>query len=151
MHSALLCLPIISHKRACGLILPEPPSTLFPVSSILTSALILGSDTAKVIFQDQRSMSEMRFRLLASLSDGISFHITRYRRWAPLPLYLRIASTLYSSSPSTTTGEGGLSSLSNSLDLWNLFRFDTWKTRWIRQAWGRSNLHATGEITLVTQ
>ena len=35
--------------------------------------------------------------------------------------------------------KGGLSSLSNSLDLWNLFRFDTWNTGWIRQGWGRSN------------
>ena len=50
----------------------EPPSTLLPVSSGPASALILDSDAAQVIFQDQRSISEMRFRLPASLSDGIS-------------------------------------------------------------------------------
>ena len=76
----------------------------------------------------------MRFRLPLASVMGYPFHITRYRRRAPLPLCLRIVSTSYSSSPSTTMGEGGLSSLLNSLDLWNLFRFDTWKTGWIRQA-----------------
>ena len=50
----------------------EPPSTLLPVSSGPASALILDSDAAQVIFQDQRSILEMRFRLPASLSDGIS-------------------------------------------------------------------------------
>ena len=48
------------------------PSTLLPASFVLMSSLILSTDTVQVIFQDQRSISEMRFRLLASLSDGIS-------------------------------------------------------------------------------
>ena len=51
----------------------EPPSTLLPVPSILTLALILGSDVAQVIFQDHMSILEMRLRLLASLSDGKTF------------------------------------------------------------------------------
>ena len=61
-----------SRKLVCGLILPEPPSPLLLVSSGPASALILDSDAAQVIFQNQRSISEMRFRLPASLSDGIS-------------------------------------------------------------------------------
>ena len=76
----------------------------------------------------------MQFRLLASLDDGISLYITKYRCRAPLPLCLKIASTSYSSSPSTTIGEGNLFSLSNSLDQWNLFRFEIWKIGWIHQA-----------------
>ena len=50
----------------------EPPSTLFAVPSVPILSLILRSNTAQVILQDQRSFWEMRFRLPASLNDGIS-------------------------------------------------------------------------------
>ena len=50
----------------------EPPSTLLQVPFALTLPLILSSNTIQVIFQEQRSIWEMRFRLSTSLNDGIS-------------------------------------------------------------------------------
>ena len=52
-----------------------PITTINPCSDFLCSigsALILGSDTAQEIFQDQRSISDMGFRLPGTLNDGIS-------------------------------------------------------------------------------
>ena len=51
----------------------EPPSNLLLGPSVPTSELILGPGAVQVILQDQRSISEMQFMLLASLNDGISF------------------------------------------------------------------------------
>ena len=53
-------------------ITPGPPSIASLVSSGPSSELILSTDVAQVILQDQRSIVEMRFMLLARLSDGIS-------------------------------------------------------------------------------
>ena len=53
-------------------ITPRPPSTASLVSSGPLLALVLSTDAAQVILQDQRSIAEMRFRLPARLSDGIS-------------------------------------------------------------------------------
>ena len=50
-----------------------PPSTLLPAFSIPALSLILSSDAAQVILQDQRSILEVQFRLPTSLSDGIAF------------------------------------------------------------------------------
>ena len=105
--------------------LPELPSTLLPVSFVLALALILDSDAVQVIFQDQRSISEMRFRLPASLGDGISLPHHQTQALGSFALLPENRSTSYSSSPSTTMVESGLSSLSNSSDRWNLSRIDT--------------------------
>ena len=104
----------------------EPPSTLLPISSGPASALILDSNVAQVIFQNQRNISEMQFRLPASLSDGIS--LPHHQIQAPGSFALMPENRLHFILLLTFDhhmGEGGLSSLSNSLDLWNLFRFDT--------------------------
>ena len=95
----------------------EPPSTLLLVPSIPMPLLILGSDVVQVIFQDQRSILEMRFRHPTSLSDGVFLPHHQIQAPGSFALMLENASTSYSPSPLTTMGEGGLSSLSNSLDL----------------------------------
>ena len=51
----------------------HPPSTLLLASFVLTSTLVLSPNEAQVLLQDQRSISNVRFRLPASLNDGITF------------------------------------------------------------------------------
>ena len=138
---------------SCGLIIPEPPSTLLLVPSIPS----VGVDprlrhVTQVIFQDQRNISEMRFKLPAGLNDGISFphhQIQTPGSFALMPenrLHFILLLTIdhygrrRSSPPFRTPWTSGTFS-----------GFDTWKTGWISQAGGRSNPYAIGEITLATQ
>ena len=129
----------------------EPLSTLFRVPSILVSALILGSNVAQVIFQDQRSISEMQFRLPTSLNDGIS--LPYHQIQAPGSFALMLENRLNFILLLTIDHYGRRRSLlpfelPRSVEP---LRFDTWKLARVRQVGGRSNPYATREITLATR
>ena len=120
-------------------ITPGPPSTASLVSSGPSSALILSTDVAQVILQDQRNIAEMRFRLPARLSDGISLphhQIQTPGSFALMPENRLHFILLFSLDHH---GRWWLLPLLNSSDCLNLFKLLTWKTGWTRQAGGRSN------------
>ena len=94
----------------------------------------------------------MRFRLPASLNDGITTS-PHHQVQVPGAFALMLENRLHFILLLTVDHHGRRRSLLpfKLPGLWNLFRFDTWKARWICQAGGRSNPYAIGEITLVTQ
>ena len=90
------------------------------------SAVVVLLDPAQVILQNLRSIAEVRFRLPASLGDGITCPQHQIETPGSFALMSQNRLHFILLMPFDHNGSGDVSSaFSNSLDRWNLMRFDT--------------------------